>query len=1107
MQLRSTRLYIEELESRTLLSLLAAGAGPGNAPEVKVFDPSTGVVKLDFMAYSTSFTGGVRVAVGDVNGDGVPDIITAPGPGGGPDIRVFDGNSGQMIGEFLAYDYHFDTGVYVAVADLNHDGYADIITSPDQGGGPDIRIFEGKSIGLNNQASMTAEFLAYDYAFQGGVRLAVGDINGSGTPDVITAPGPGGGPDIRVFSGASLGPNNQSQMIGEFLAYDYQFNNGVYVAAGDVNGDGKSDIITGPDQGGGPDVRVFDGSTVGLAAAPAMLNEFMAYDPAFQGGVRVAAVNSLTNNGKADIAAAPGAPGGVPTTVYDGLTGTVLWSTTPFATAAAQVFVGGDPLPAVILNTQPVITTPFDTIPNFGANPTIYTVASGNWSNPGIWNLGRIPTAGDIVDITSGFSITYDLNSTVALNTVEVQGGGDLHFRTDINTQIIVGNFLVLFGGSLEVGTKTTPIASNVFANILIADQANNTTIDPMQYGSGLIVLGSVTMFGAARTPTYVALATEPHAGDTTLTLAQPVTGWQAGDEIVIPDSRQLTLQQQSNYLAEYDDVFIQSVSADGLVVTLSSPLLYDHPGAYDVNGVLDYLPHVINYSRNIMVSSQNPNGTRGFVMFTYRAAVDIENAGFCELGRTTYNPFDDTTFNSSGQVTHSGTNQEGRYSMFLNHLYGPATTPSDGYQFTLIGDEVDQGAGAASQFRWGIALNDSHYGLVQGNDVYNTAGAGIVTVSGSESYNLIENNIVARVNGTGGRADARYYTNVNDVAFEGSAFWFRGPNNYIENNVATDAVDYGYTIFNQYASYTPPIVNIPAYKGADPTVPGQAASLNLFSTPLLTFSGNEAYGNPSGMTVWNLGATTTSTSHGIGVSMIQGLVVWGFYTYGFYGYATNNVTFNGLVMRGGPLPTSGDTVIQGIGLFFSDYLTANLTVENSDIQGLGTGIDMPAKVGDTRDTGTTVITTTVVNTLLRDYTNILVTPSWGITGGGVDLSPSSIVLTSDTFDQMLTNNQNYGPQSNIDMDYQTGNQNTNFVQLIQVLVNNYNTTAGDNFQVYFTQQSSTSIVPVTGGGNIGAPVANLTNQQAWTDYALAIAGAVAPANTFSMAGIIGLVT
>jgi hypothetical protein len=761
--------------------------------------------------------------------------------------------------------------------------------------------------------------------------------------------------------------------------------------------------------------------------------------------------------------------------------------------------------------TGPVITTPFDTIPDFGANPTIYTVASGNWSNPATWNLGRIPTTGDIVDITSGFSVTYDLNSSVVLNTVEVKGGGDLHFRTDINTQIIVANFLVLFNGSLEVGTKTTPVASNVSANIYIADQAINTTIDPMQYGTGLIVLGSVTMFGAAKTPTYVALATEPHAGDTTLTLAQPVTGWQPGDEIVIPDSRQLTLQEQTNYVPEYDDVLLQGVSANGLVLTLSSPLLYNHPGAYDVNGVLDYLPHVTNYSRNIMVSSQNPNGTRGHVMFTYRATVDIENAGFCELGRTTFNPFDDTTFNSSGQVTHVGTNQEGRYSMFLDHLYGPATPPADGYQFTLIGDEVDQGGigegQAASLYRWGIALNDSSYGLVQGNDIYNVGGAGIVTVSGSESYNLIENNFVARVNGTGGRADSRYYTNVNDVAFEGSAFWFRGPNNYIENNVATDAFDYGYTIFNQYSSYTPPTVNIPAYKGADPTIPGQAAILNLFSAPLLTFSGNEAYGNPSGMTVWNLGATTTSTSHGIGVSMIQGLVVWGFYTYGFYGYATNNMVFNGLVMRGGPLPTSGDTVVQGIGLFFSDYLTASLTVENSDIQGLGTGIDMPAKVGDVRDTGTTVITTTVVNTLLRNYTNILVTTPWAYTGGGTDLSPSSMVLTSDTFDQMLNNNQNYGPQSNIDMDYLTGNPNTNFVQLIQILVYNYNAIANDNFQVYFTQQANNIVVPVTSGGNIGAPVSNLTNQQCWADYAMAIAGAVAPSNTFSMAGIIGLVT
>src|SRR5262249_2542116 len=151
----------------------------------------------EFFAYAPTFLGGVRVALGDVNGDGVPDIITAPGHGGGPDIRVFSGATGQLIREFMAYDPRFTGGGYVPAAALKGDGKVEIITAADHGGGPDIRVFDGAT------GNLILEFMAYDPRFTGGVRLATGDVNGDGVPDIITAPGVGGGPDVRVFSGTS----------------------------------------------------------------------------------------------------------------------------------------------------------------------------------------------------------------------------------------------------------------------------------------------------------------------------------------------------------------------------------------------------------------------------------------------------------------------------------------------------------------------------------------------------------------------------------------------------------------------------------------------------------------------------------------------------------------------------------------------------------------------------------------------------------------------------------------------------------------------------------------------------------------------------------------
>src|SRR5207244_1471724 len=96
----------------------AVGATAGAAPEVKVYDATTGAIKFDFLAYSADFRGGVRVAAGDVNGDGTDDIITGAGPGGGPHVKVFSGVDGSLLLSFFAYDARFSGGVFVAAGDL-----------------------------------------------------------------------------------------------------------------------------------------------------------------------------------------------------------------------------------------------------------------------------------------------------------------------------------------------------------------------------------------------------------------------------------------------------------------------------------------------------------------------------------------------------------------------------------------------------------------------------------------------------------------------------------------------------------------------------------------------------------------------------------------------------------------------------------------------------------------------------------------------------------------------------------------------------------------------------------------------------------------------------
>lgn len=239
---------------------------------------------LKFYAYGTTFKGGVRVALGDVNGDGVSELITAPGPGVAPNIRIVNVVNNSVLGSFNAFDSSFTGGVFVAAGDINGDGRAEIVAG--NGTTSEVKVFTGVA------GSLLQSFFAYDQSFTGGVHVAVGDLNGDGLAEVVTGPGAGHTPEVGIFGGTS------GTEIRTFLVEDSGFTGGIFVAAGDVDGDGFAEIITGAGPGAGPHVRVFD-------EFGAVLSEFFAYNNSFSGGVRVAA-GDVTGDGNADIITGPG---------------------------------------------------------------------------------------------------------------------------------------------------------------------------------------------------------------------------------------------------------------------------------------------------------------------------------------------------------------------------------------------------------------------------------------------------------------------------------------------------------------------------------------------------------------------------------------------------------------------------------------------------------------------------------------------------------------------------------------------------------------------------------------------------------------------------------
>lgn len=308
---------------------LAVGGGPG---AVTVYGAVNGqlaqasIINFPVLFPDAPFDGTYRTATGDVNGDGVEDVVVVTGPGVPVRWGAIDGRTGNTLlvpltTAFAGSD-SFTGGGFVSVGDLDADGRADVVLTPDQGGGPRVTIFSVYNVG----ARVRANFLGIaDPSFRGGARTALGDVNGDGRADLLVAAGFQGGPRVAIYDGKALFTTGLARVTSDFFAFDPSLRNGVYASIGDVDGDGFGDVVLGAGSGGAPAVRILSGRVLtqsggpGAALASPIADFFMNGDADSRSGVRVSTKN-VDGDKFADVIAASGEGQPSQVRVYAGAT-------------------------------------------------------------------------------------------------------------------------------------------------------------------------------------------------------------------------------------------------------------------------------------------------------------------------------------------------------------------------------------------------------------------------------------------------------------------------------------------------------------------------------------------------------------------------------------------------------------------------------------------------------------------------------------------------------------------------------------------------------------------------------------------------------------------
>jgi hypothetical protein len=249
--------------------------GSGTAAEVRIINGVTGANILAPTPIFGGFTGGAFVTAGDLNRDGKADLVVSEDRGGKPLIDVYQivNSHLQLVTSFLAFGSTMNAGVRITMGDVNDDGIPDLVVGAGPGSTPWVEIYNGADLAKGKAVLLTPAFLAFPITVTTGLNVAVGDLNGDGYADVIVSQDAGGSSLVRIWSGATISahlstPASSLPIYEQFFA-NGSLSTGIRVTTLEVNG--VVELVTAPASGSLDWVRTLTVTTTAVTPFAAVL--------------------------------------------------------------------------------------------------------------------------------------------------------------------------------------------------------------------------------------------------------------------------------------------------------------------------------------------------------------------------------------------------------------------------------------------------------------------------------------------------------------------------------------------------------------------------------------------------------------------------------------------------------------------------------------------------------------------------------------------------------------------------------------------------------------------------------------------------------------------